>query len=93
MYSIYLTKKIEEKLNKYLLEKIISIIRKKKEEADYLQIFEVSGKELINRQEEPKIVKKFKLPYVFKEKITIWAVRGQDHSVGKYWTIMFPEEY
>ncbi|WP_022820272.1 hypothetical protein [Fusobacterium russii] len=93
MYSIYLTRKVRERLNKYLLEKIISIVKTKKDEADYLQVFKVNGKELINFQEEPKLVKKFKLTCTFKEEITIWAVQGQDKIIGTYWTIMFPDEY
>lgn len=49
MTTIYLTRKISSKLNKYLLEKIISIIKEKdNSKIDYFQIFEVNNNQLIN---------------------------------------------
>lgn len=50
MTTIYLTRKISSKLNKYLLEKIISIIKEKdNSKIDYFQIFEVNNNQ-INKQ-------------------------------------------
>lgn len=95
MAQITLTRRIANELNKYLLEKIISILRKKENEKniDYLQIFEVKGDELINSQEVPEIKKSYKLVYKFKENIKIWAVESIDKELGRCWTILFPEEY
>lgn len=93
MTTIYLTRKISSKLNKYLLEKIISIIKEKdNSKIDYLQIFEVNNNQLINSQEEAEKTEIYNLAYKFKEKIKIWAIKTEEEA-KKYWTIMFPEEY
>lgn len=93
MTTIYLTRKISSKLNKYLLEKIISIIKEKdNSKIDYFQIFEVNNNQLINSQEKPEKSEIYNLAYKFKEKIKIWAIKNEEEA-KKYWTIMFPEEY
>ncbi|ALF21082.1 DUF960 domain-containing protein [Fusobacterium animalis] len=93
MTTIYLTRKISSKLNKYLLEKIISIIKEKdNSKIDYFQIFEVNNNQLINSQEKPEKSEIYNLAYKFKEKIKIWAIKSEEEA-KKYWTIMFPEEY
>lgn len=93
MTTIYLTRKISSKLNRYLLEKIISIIKEKDNlKIDYLQIFEVNNNQLINIQEEPEKTEIYNLAYKFKEKVKIWAIKSEEQA-KKYWTIMFPEEY
>ena len=93
MTTIYLTRKISSKLNKYLLEKIISIIKEKdNSKIDYFQIFEVNNNQLINSQEEPEKSEIYNLAYKIKEKIKIWAIETEEET-KKYWTIMFPEEY
>ncbi len=93
MTTIYLTRKISSKLNKYLLEKIISIIKEKdNSKIDYFQIFEVNNNQLINSQEEPEKSEIYNLVYKFKEKIKVWAIKSEEET-KKYWTIMFPEEY
>ena len=93
MTTIYLTRKISSKLNKYLLEKIISIIKEKdNSKIDYFQIFEVNNNQLINSQEETEKSEIYNLDYKFKEKIKIWAIKTEEET-KKYWTIMFPEEY
>ena len=93
MTTIYLTRKISSKLNKYLLEKIISIIKEKdNSKIDYFQIFEVNNNQLINSPEQPATSETENLAYKFKEKIKIWAITSEEDT-KKYWTIMFPEEY
>ena len=67
MTTIYLTRKISSKLNKYLLEKIISIIKEKdNSKIDYFQIFEVNNNQLINSQEKPEKSEIYNLAYKFK---------------------------
>ena len=84
MTTIYLTRKISSKLNKYLLEKIISIIKEKdNSKIDYFQIFEVNNNQLINSQEKPEKSEKYNLAYKFKEKIKIWAIKSEDYNVSR----------
>ncbi len=96
MENIYLTRNIKENLDLRMLTKIIEILREKirtDKNIDYFQIFEVTEDTLINKQEVPEEKKEYKLNFKIQSKEKIWAVQGIDEIVGKYWTIMYPEEY
>ena len=55
-------------------------------------MFEVEENKMIRRQEEPEEMEVHTLNDNFR-KMNIWAVQGSDESQGRYWTIMFPEDY
>ncbi len=96
MENIYLTRNIRENLDLRILSKIMEILREKirtNKNMDYFQIFEISEDTLINKQEVPEEKKEYKLNFKIQSKEKIWAVQGIDEVVGKYWTIMYPEEY
>ena len=96
MEKIYLTRNIKENLDLRILTKIMEILREKirtDQNIDYFQIFEVTEDTLINKQEVPEEKKEYKLNFKIQSKEKIWAVQGIDETVGKYWTIMYPEEY
>lgn len=96
MENIYLTRNIKENLDLRILSKIMEILREKirtNKNMDYFQIFEISEDTLINKQEVPEEKKEYKLNFKIQSKEKIWAVQGIDEIVGKYWTIMYPEEY
>ncbi|MDH6457899.1 hypothetical protein M2102_001531 [Fusobacterium sp. PH5-7] len=96
MENIYLTRNIRENLDLRILSKIMEILREKirtNKNMDYFQIFEISEDTLINKQEVPEEKKEYKLNFKIQSKEKIWAVQGIDEIVGKYWTIMYPEEY
>ncbi|WP_462424702.1 DUF960 family protein [Fusobacterium ulcerans] len=96
MENIYLTRNIKENLDLRILTKIMEILREKirtDQNIDYFQIFEVTEDTLINKQEVPEEKKEYKLNFKIQSKEKIWAVQGIDEIVGKYWTIMYPEEY
>lgn len=96
MENIYLTRNIKENLDLRMLTKIIEILREKirtDKNIDYFQIFEVTEDTLINKQEVPEEKEEYKLNFKIQSKEKIWAVQGIDEIVGKYWTIMYPEEY
>ncbi|WP_302821705.1 DUF960 family protein [Fusobacterium ulcerans] len=96
MENIYLTRNIKENLDLRILKKIMEILREKirtDKNIDYFQIFEVTEDTLINKQEVPEEKKEYKLNFKIQSKEKIWAVQGIDEIVGKYWTIMYPEEY
>lgn len=96
MEKIYLTRNIKENLDLRILTKIMEILREKirtDQNIDYFQIFEVTEDTLINKQEVPEEKKEYKLNFKIQSKEKIWAVQGIDEIVGKYWTIMYPEEY
>lgn len=96
MENIYLTRNIKENLDLRILTKIMEILREKirtDKNIDYFQIFEVTEDTLINKQEVPEEKKEYKLNFKIQSKEKIWAVQGIDEVVGKYWTIMYPEEY
>lgn len=96
MENIYLTRNIKENLDLRILTKIMEILREKirtDKNIDYFQIFEVTEDTLINKQEVPEEKKEYKLNFKIQSKEKIWAVQGIDEIVGKYWTIMYPEEY
>lgn len=93
MEKIYMTRSISEKLDLRVLIKIKSLLENEKmEEMDYLQIFEVKDNKLTQKQEQPQMIKNYDLKGNFKD-TKVWAVRGEDERVGRYWTIMFPEDY
>lgn len=96
MENIYLTRNIRENLDLRILSKIMEILREKiktNKNMDYFQIFEISEDTLINKQEVPEEKKEYKLNFKIQSKEKIWSVQGIDEIVGKYWTIMYPEEY
>lgn len=96
MENIYLTRNIKENLDLRILTKIMEILREKirtDQNIDYFQIFEVTEDTLINKQEVPEEKKEYKLNFKIQSKEKIWAVQGIDEIVGKYWTIMYPDEY
>ena len=96
MENIYLTRNIKENLDLRVLTKIMEILREKirtDQNIDYFQIFEVTEVTLINKQEVPEEKKEYKLNFKIQSKEKIWAVQGIDEAVGKYWTIMYPDEY
>ena len=96
MENIYLTRNIKENLDLRILTKIMEILREKirtDQNIDYFQIFEVTEDTLINKQEVPEEKKEYKLNFKIQSKEKIWAVQGIDEIVGKYWTIMYPNEY
>lgn len=96
MENIYLTRNIRENLDLRILSKIMEILREKirtNKNMDYFQIFEISEDTLINKQEIPEEKKEYKLNFKIQSKEKIWAVQGIDEIAGKYWTIMYPEEY
>ncbi|MEQ3306508.1 DUF960 family protein [Fusobacterium varium] len=96
MENIYLTRNIKENLDLRILTKIMEILREKirtDKNIDYFQIFEVTEDTLINKQEVPEEKKEYKLNFKIQSKEKIWAVQGIDEIVGKYWTIMYPDEY
>ncbi|MDU1911943.1 DUF960 family protein [Fusobacterium sp.] len=96
MENIYLTRNVRENLDLRILAKIMEILREKirtDQNIDYFQIFEVTEDTLINKQEVPEEKKEYKLNFKIQSKEKIWAVQGIDEIVGKYWTIMYPEEY
>ena len=96
MENIYLTRNIKENLDLRILTKIMEILREKirtDQNIDYFQIFEVTEDTLINKQEVPEEKEEYKLNFKIQSKEKIWAVQGIDEIVGKYWTIMYPEEY
>lgn len=96
MENIYLTRNIKENLDLRILTKIMEILREKirtDKNIDYFQIFEVTEDTLINKQEVPEEKKEYKLNFKIQSKEKIWAVQGIDKIVGKYWTIMYPDEY
>lgn len=94
MSQIIVTQRVAVELNKYLLEKIIAILRKKDiANTDYLQVFEIKEDQLINSQEVPEKVNTYKLMCKFKENIKVWAIENYDKEIGRCWTILFPEEY
>lgn len=96
MENIYLTRNIKENLDLRILTKIMEILREKirtDKNIDYFQIFEVTEDTLINKQEVPEEKKEYKLNFKIQSKEKIWAVQGIDEVVGKYWTIMYPDEY
>lgn len=96
MENIYLTRNVRENLDLRILAKIMEILRKKirtDKNMDYFQIFEMTEDTLINKQEVPEEKKEYKLKFEVQSKEKIWAVQGIDETVGKYWTIMYPDEY
>lgn len=96
MENIYLTRNIRENLDLRILSKIMEILREKirtNKNMDYFQIFEMVEDILVNKQEVPEEMKEYKLNFKIQSKEKIWAVQGIDETVGKYWTIMYPEEY
>lgn len=96
MENIYLTRNIRENLDLRILSKIMEILREKirtNKNMDYFQIFEMTEDTLINKHEVPEEKKEYKLNFKVQSKEKIWAVQGIDEIVGKYWTIMYPEEY
>lgn len=97
MEKIQVTRNISENLDLRLLAEIVQILenkiqKKDKENLDKFQIFEVSENKLICRQEVPEEIEEYTLKNRF-QKIKIWAVQGTDKIMGRYWTIMFPEDY
>ena len=95
--EIYLTKSIKERLDLRLLIGITKLLKNKilnckEEDLDYLQIFEVKNNRLIHRQEEPEKSEEYILNGKFNN-AKVLAVQGMDREIGKYWTIMFPEDY
>lgn len=96
MENIYLTRNVRENLDLRILAKIMEILREKirtDKNMDYFQIFEIFEDTLINKQEVPEEKKEYELNFKVQSKEKIWAVQGIDETVGKYWTIMYPEEY
>ena len=96
MENICLTRNIRENLDLRILSKIMEILREKirtNKNMDYFQIFEMVEDILVNKQEVPEEMKEYKLNFKIQSKEKIWAVQGIDETVGKYWTIMYPEEY
>lgn len=96
MENIYLTRNIRENLDLRILSKIMEILREKirrDRNIDYFQIFEIFEDTLINKQEVPEEKREYKLKFKVQSKEKIWAVQGIDETVGKYWTIMYPDEY
>lgn len=93
MAQIIVTQKVAVNLNRYLLEKIIRILREKDKNTDYLQVFEIKENQLINSQEVPPQINTYNLMCKFKENIKIWAIENYDKEIGRCWTILFPEEY
>lgn len=96
MENICLTRNIRENLDLRILSKIMEILREKirtNKNMDYFQIFEMVEDILVNKQEVPEEMKEYKLNFKIQSKEKIWAVQGIDEIVGKYWTIMYPEEY
>lgn len=96
MENIYLTRNIKENLDLRILTKIMEILREKirtDQNIDYFQIFEVTEDTLINKQEVPEEKKEYKLNFKIQSKEKIWVVQGIDEAAGKYWTIMYPDEY
>lgn len=97
MQNIYFTRNIYENLDLRLFAAIkellkIKILKTKKEDLDKFQIFEVQDNQLIHRQEQPEYSEKYDLIGSFKN-AKVWAVQGIDEKIGKYWTLMFPEDY
>ena len=97
MEKIYMTRNISENLDLRILTSVMAllnnkVLKTKKEDMDYLQIFEINNNKLIHSQEQPKQSKEYNLAGHFKD-IKVWAVRGEDEKSGEYWTIMFPEDY
>lgn len=97
MENIYMTKNIYENLDLRLVAEIVYLLKKKirkndEESLDKFQIFEVEDNKIIRRQEVPEEMEEHVLNDKFR-KMKIWAVQGIDEKIGKYWTLMFPEDY
>ena len=97
MEKIQVTKNVYENLDLRIVAEIIHLLKRKirkssEENLDKFQVFEVENNKMIRRQEEPEEVEEHILNDKFR-KINIWAVQGVDKSQGRYWTIMFPEDY
>ena len=97
MENIYMTKNVYENLDLRIIAEVIHLLKRKirkssEENLDKFQVFEVEENKMIRRQEEPEEVEEHILNDKFR-KMNIWAVQGNDESQGRYWTIMFPEDY
>ena len=96
----YMTRNIADKVDLLIqiyLWELIDERKRKGEEVDYFQIFELSVEEqdgkatqkIVHRQEEPEYSCEHYL-HCISEPITckIWVIDS-----GEYWTMLFPEEY
>lgn len=97
MESIYMTKNVYENLDLRIVAEVIHLLKKKirksdEENLDTFQVFEIENNKMVRKQEIPEEIEEHTLNDKFK-KMKIWAVQGMDESQGKYWTIMFPEDY
>ena len=97
MENIYMTKNVYENLDLRIVAEVIHLLKRKirkssEENLDKFQVFEVENNKMIRRQEEPEEVEEHILNDKFR-KMNIWAVQGSDEFQGRYWTIMFPEDY
>lgn len=97
MENIYMTKNIYENLDLKIVAEVINLLQRKirkssEENLDKFQIFEIEENKMIRHQEYPEEVEEHILNDKFR-KMKIWAVQGSDESQGRYWTIMFPEDY
>ncbi len=97
MENIYMTKNVYENLDLRIVAEVIHLLKRKirkssEENLDKFQVFEVENNKMIRRQEYPEEVEVHTLNDKFR-KMNIWVVQGSDESQGRYWTIMFPEDY
>jgi hypothetical protein len=93
----YMTSAIANELDEEIQKILWSIIeqrRKKNEEMDYLQVFELckenAKQKIVNRQEQPPYTNSIQLELKESQPIqkTIWVIDS-----GEYSTMLFPNEY